>query len=287
MSETREQLLGWLATASTTASTTIRDLPADVHLLAIAGVVVGLVMWLFGKRLLKPAFVVLGMFLGAVIGFVIASAAMPETIVGVPSIFVGLGVGAVLGLVQGLTTYRFAMAISAAVMLCLASTLGAAAWLRFEPLAKAAQVAGSSAIELKPALTPQSLGSAAEIKAAVKPVGEQVQAFVSQAADQLRHAWGGLQASEQTTIVLSGLGGAIVGVIFGLIFPTRASAGLTAMLGAAVLLPSAAWLLAAADAPGREHLPQSALVWLIVWLAVAAVGCILQLTVMNRRAKAE
>lgn len=279
MDQVRHDMLGWLASTATA----IGDLPAAIHLFAGVGLVVGLIMWLLGKKLLKPAFALLGMFVGGVLGFLLAATVLPATVVGVPAIYLGLGVGAVLGLVQGLATFRFAMAISASLIVAIAATLGAAAWMKFEPLQRAAEVAGRSPIELAPEIRPPSLTSAENLKAAMKPVGEQVGAFVDEAREQLRQEWIALSTKQQTTIVLSALGGALVGLIFGLVFPTRASAGLTAMLGTAVWLPAAAWLLAAADVPFREHLRQSALVWLIVWIIVAAVGWTLQLTVMNRR----
>lgn len=277
-----QSTLGALVLASLGA---LQDLPSAAHWLVGGVLLVGLVLWLFGRRLLKPAFALLGLVSGGLLGFLLLPAVAPATIVGVPSPYLGLGLGAVLGLIQGLAFFRFAMAIAAAAMLALAAGIGSAAFMKFEPLRHAAEVARQPVSTISP-LTPAGLSAAPDdargpVVERLQPVAQKVTGFLEELWGTLRDEWAKLTTRQQAVIVLSTLVGAGAGLVAGLIFPKRSSAALTALLGAAVWLPAAAWLLIALDTPLKGSMDQPAIVWLGVWGALAAIGLALQMTVLR------
>lgn len=264
----------------------IGSMPLTIHGLFVVGLVVGLILWLFGKKLLKPAFALFGLFMGGLIGLLLSASLLPATVAGVPTVYLGIGVGAVLGLIQGLATFRFAMAISAALIVALAASLGAAAWMKFEPLKRASETMRQApAALISSAEKPPADTTSQPLAERLKPVAERVEAFASDIWSEFRQEWASLQPSQQTTMVLAGLGGLLGGLIVGLIFPKRMSIVVTALLGSAVWVPCGVWLAAAMDMPGKQFLTQSASTWLMVWFSLAALGVIIQTTMLNRSAK--
>ncbi len=118
----------------------IRSLPWAAHGIAAAALITGLILWLHGRRLLKPMIVVVFALGGAASGF----AVLPLTpIADSVSTQVGLVLGGVVGAVAGLLLFRFAMAISLGLVLavmapvmCVAVTDLRAETSASEPLTK-------------------------------------------------------------------------------------------------------------------------------------------------------
>jgi hypothetical protein len=93
---------------------TLRSLPWAAHALAAFALVTGFLLWLHGRRLLKPMIVVVFLLTGAAVGFI----ALPLTpFAGSVSANVGLVIGATVGAILGLLLYRFAMAVSLGLVL--------------------------------------------------------------------------------------------------------------------------------------------------------------------------
>lgn len=107
----------------------LRSLPWAAHTLAAGTLATGLILWLIGRRVLKPMVVVLFALLGGAIGFV----AVPMTILaGSVSVYVGLAVGAAVGALLGVVLYRFSMAIGLGLVLGVAAPLTVAAVMSFK-----------------------------------------------------------------------------------------------------------------------------------------------------------
>jgi len=263
----------------------LRNLPPAAHALTVGGLLTGLALWLFGGKLLKPAFALIGLIVGGMIGFLLVPTFMPATVAGVPTPYLGLGFGAILGLIQGLVLFRFSMAVCAALIFGLAATLGGAAWMKFEPLKRAADVASQPVSDLANAQGVTSLTppSRQEIVENLRPVADKVQAFLDDAGAQLKGEWVKLTSRQQGTLVLCGLAGILGGLILGLVFPKKSSALVTALVGAAVWVPCAAWLAVAWNAPGNERLNFTALTWLVIWVCVAIAGLVIQATLLRKK----
>lgn len=269
------------------AGATVSSLPMAAHILAGVGLVAGLVLWFMGRKVLRPIFCIFGALGGAWAGFFLMPHAA-ETFFGVPSPYIGLAVGGVLGMGTAVMLFRFAVAISTGLALGLAGILIAATYLHFVPQHDPARdgpprqsVSGIAPLSLtgeqKKAVVEAARSMAAEVKG-----------FVAEKAQDLRDSWDKLSGHEQVVMGVSGLGAALAGFFLGLFMPVRSSAVATALFGSAVWLASAAWIITAASLPGHGHLNQTAVVWLVVWLVVATLGVALQVGTLRRRsAKAE
>jgi hypothetical protein len=127
----------------------LRSLPWAAHALAAGALAAGIILWLIGRRVLKPMVVVLCALLGAAIGFV----AIPMTaLAGSVSVYVGLVVGLAAGALLGALLYKFSMAIGLGLVLGVAAPLTVAAGMSFR-----APNAGAAAPE-QAARTPASEG---------------------------------------------------------------------------------------------------------------------------------
>ncbi|MDX2114651.1 MAG: hypothetical protein SFZ24_03390 [Planctomycetota bacterium] len=108
--------------------------------------------------------------------------------------------------------------------------------------------------------------------------GEIIGAFVRHAAWQLWAFWNeDVTPSGRIALMMSAVLGYLGGLALGLALPKRAAAVTTALLGAAVWLPSAAYLAIALGLPMSESMPADPGVWLLAWAAVAGAGLLWQL----------
>jgi hypothetical protein len=296
-------------------SATLQHLPPAAHLLAAGGLIVGLVLWIAGHRILRIVFAALGGLSGAGAGFFLLPTVAAETIAGYPSPHVGLAAGGLIGLVLGILLFRFAVAILLAGGLGIAASLLAAAAVQFQPIADTeAMRRGYEDLTAPLAPTPPpfdddpylyppesepppapSLAPAPppeldeqgepphepdrlrQALDSMKPVAERIRIFLQARAEEFADAWSGLTSRQQGIVISATLAGLISGFLLGLLFPTRSSAAATAMAGAAVWLPCLAWLWRTMEAPGADRLlALSPGAWLAIWAGAAVIGFVIQ-----------
>lgn len=274
----------------------IRSLPWAAHALATGGLIAGLILWAMGRRVLRPIFAVIGALTGGGLGFFVLPAIGPATIAGVPAPFLGLFVGGVLGIVGAYVLYRFAVAISFAAVAGLAGILIAASALHLQPEAKGATEAALDSARQRLAEAEQEHTAAMATPEAQPPprsteqkilndAGQRARAFLNALADEFQSRWGALPARSRLIVLLSAVGGTGLGLMLGLLMPTRSAAAVTACFGSAVWLPSAVWLTSVLALPGRGLLDLGALAWLITWIVVATLGFVVQMTGSAKKAK--
>ena len=102
--------------------------------------------------------------------------------------------------------------------------------------------------------------------------------FAGALREQASTAWGRFRATDQMIITLAALLGLFGGGIIGLTLPAWSAGVITALAGAAIWLPCAAWLASAAHVPGHERLDLPPTGWAIVWAVVALLGVAVQWT---------
>lgn len=85
----------------------VQDLPWGVHLIVLAAAVGGVVLWLFGRQVIRPTTAIVGAALGAAVGFVMLPALAPGAGV---SPYLGLFAGLVIGVIAGAMLHRFTVA---------------------------------------------------------------------------------------------------------------------------------------------------------------------------------
>jgi hypothetical protein len=97
-------------------------IPSAILLVALFGLVSGVVLLFHGGRLLRPGFVMIGGVLGSAVGAVYLPAINPQ-IGGIPSAYIGLAAGLLFGSLAAVIMYRFAMAVCAAVVVGIGAVL--------------------------------------------------------------------------------------------------------------------------------------------------------------------
>jgi hypothetical protein len=119
--------------ASQGALDALSALPVGAHLTVVVAILVGLALWLFGRKLAKPAFLLVGGLLGAAAGFLLLPAFGTPAIAEVPSPYIGLGVGAAAGLIVAGFVFRFTMALASAAVVGIAALLISSIYVTANP----------------------------------------------------------------------------------------------------------------------------------------------------------
>lgn len=122
-----------------------------------------------------------------------------------------------------------------------------------------------------------------QIKEHVRNAAEQSKAFLAYVRDSARAEWDARTSRERVVILGSGMAGMLLGLIGGVIFPKRATALITALLGGAIGLGAGVALLRALAGLGPDALAFSPQTWAIVWVGTAVIGVCLQLGVIGRK----
>lgn len=111
----------------------ISGLPGAAHTLALGALGLGLVLWLFGRRATRPAFLLGGILAGGATGFLLAPALGFDRIAGAPSPYVGLGVGGVAGVLGAAALFRLTMIVGASAVFTIFGLLGGACYVQLVP----------------------------------------------------------------------------------------------------------------------------------------------------------
>lgn len=292
----------------------VRDLPLEVHVAAMIGLGAGLALWLVGRRLLKVVFVLLGIAQGGALGFVIAPLTGYETFEGIDVTHIGLGAGAVAGIIAASFLFRFTIAVSTSAVMAVAGLLGASVYLAAVEAAAPPSELPTSELALEgvpfedetpPAELPlneepsRPFGFIPEEQPAESGVGEEgplesgqqgehvgeivdtarerVREFMIRLGNEARELWASQPTYDRSVMTLAALASAALGAMIGLVVPTWASAVVTSLAGAAIWIPCGLWLANTFDLPGVEHVQGiSPKNWLIVWGVVALVGATAQ-----------
>jgi len=109
-------------------------LPLEAHAGVALLLIAGLALWLFGGKVVKPLFAVIGLALGGLVGLFVVPALGLAEIAGAPASLVGMGIGAVIGLVIALVLLKVAVIFSAGLGFAVAGFLGATIYLQHNPL---------------------------------------------------------------------------------------------------------------------------------------------------------
>ncbi len=256
----------------------------------------GVLLWLVGRRFVRPLFILLFAATGGAIGYL----GPPALAINVSQPIL-MAVGLVGGALLGLAVFRVALAIAVGGLLAFAAPIMASIVFSIAPSSMSGEEAaplraeqlllddvpmeGESASENANAWSENHVGPAPlTAEEAAEEAQAQVEAFLSQLREEAVAEWESLGAREQRILVLSSLSGALIGLLLGLMWPKHVAAAATSFVGAATWLPAGALLISAHGLPGADLLPSSAKIWLAVWLAVALVGAILQWTALKPRA---
>ncbi len=142
-------------------------------------------------------------------------------------------------------------------------------------------------LELPPELRPDSATESVE---GALEIPEQAQRYVDhiqQIAEQLKNAvkakWDATPASARPSVVASGLGGLLVGMLLGALARAFSAVVVTAFSGSLLWL-SCAWTIAHnLGAPEGPWMPGSSASWITWWLITSVIGLVVQWTLRRKR----
>lgn len=288
----------------------IRDLPWSAHTIIVGTLILGILLWLFGRRSMKLAFAGLGVWGGVVLGIT-----LPALVgITVPGWISGL-IGGVIGLVLGLGAFRFTIAASLGGLAAIVSPLIAAGILHVRPLpptqppAPRSELAettpGANDLEgLAPGFLPGGIAgprsdddseephdadaepaSPSEAEEVIREGALKVREFFATLWVELKPHWQGQGDRERLVIIASSIAGGLLGIALGMMLPRKSAGLVTGFVGAALWLFAAVWLLSLAGIALPSFLPDNPSGWVLIWAVVGVVGTLFQWTGFLGKAK--
>ena len=112
----------------------VQALPIEAHAAVGILLIVGLGLWLFGGKIIKPMFGIAGLVLGGLVGLIALPAFGVESIGGAPGPLIGMAIGAVIGFVITLMMLKAAIVFAAGLGFAAVGFLGGTVYLSHNPL---------------------------------------------------------------------------------------------------------------------------------------------------------
>ncbi len=265
---------------------------ASAGLGLVAAAVIGLVgvaLWLFGAKLMRPAVAFAGAVLGAGAGFALLASAAGSGAENPPPLAAGVGIGALLGLGAALLLFRMVVATTAAATFAAIGVLAtAAAWgpaLGSNIPKPTAAVGYSPEAQTQPAQAKFVMlpsGTIIRAKPAEPEPPAPESALIAGSAgleggiEGLRDAFVGMDPAKRSGILLAGVVGGLTGLFVGLVWPRRTAAAISAIAGSALWLAAVVWVAKAHGLPGAGLAERTPAGWLITWALVAVIGFAIQ-----------
>ncbi len=293
-------------------------LGSEASLVAGVGLVAGIILWLFGSRVLRSMFALLGAAAGAFMGLVLLPLTGLEPIETGWDVFpsisteqIGLLGGAVLGVVLAVTLYRAVMALGTGFVFAAVGLLAGLIYIQRMPApgadapprdnqatafdAGALDTIDTSALQEasdwlsaqdentnSPTFDDEGRLDIGAARAQLVGAAGRSRAFLSKVGESSKASWEGLSARQRAVMFGAALVGMMAGLLFGMTMPTRSAAMMTAMAGSAIALGCGLMLAESYDAPRDWLLGQPPSTWAIMWGVVAAIGLTFQMTVARK-----
>lgn len=277
----------------------VRALPLGVHALPIVGLLAGLILWIWGKRVLKPITVVIGILLGSTLGLLLAPALSVPDLAGIPGPYIGLAAGGFFGLLLSLILFRFSMGFAAAIALGLAGFLagtialsqtGQLPALKPEAADRVTKLS-TQAAEITSRLGESIKSIPALREGGVKPAADAadlattVRAFVDDLSADIVERWDAMTPRARLILFGGTLMGWMLGLAIGLAAPKSTSAAVTACLGSALWMFCGVTLAQAHNLAVPPALADRPLLWAGAWLVASIAGIVIQAALSKRRGK--
>jgi hypothetical protein len=276
----------------------------------------GLMLWLFGAKIVKPAFFIFGVAVGGFVGTTIVPlTGLPPFDLGSFTInpgFTGLLVGAVIGGLVMLAMFRMVITLTAAIAFAAAGLLGAMVYLHFYPTTMVDQDLSQTETMIAESgdLTTDALNAATEalsVEAAERSVNllngddddpliddetksdildaaERSRAFVARVVETVREDLDSRPTRDKMVAFSSMFAGLALGLLVGVVMPNRAAALVTSLTGSAAWIGAGTALLTARNGEIPQFLDQSAVVWAVAWIIITILGLFVQLGFLGKKA---
>jgi len=273
----------------------------------------GLLLWLFGAKIVKPVFFLFGVAIGGFVGTTILPlTGLPPFELGGFSItpgFTGLLAGAIIGGLVMLAMFRMVITLTAAIAFGAAGLLGAMVYLSFNPTTSGDLTPNESAIvdsgdtmtNALDATTDAIAREAAErsvdllnsgtddpliddeTKSDLLDAAERSRAFVARVVETVQNDLDKRPARDKMIAFSSMFAGIGLGLLIGVVMPTRAAALVTSLTGSAAWIGAGIALLTARNGEIPGFLDRSAVVWAAAWIIIAILGLFVQLGFLGKK----
>ena len=268
-------------------------------------VITGLVLWSAGRSVLRAAFAIVGLMVGAALGWIVG-----ESFGGQLTPWIGALVGAVLLAVGGALMYRAAVAVSMSVLIAVASPMAVITMAELQAL-RAGRTLGDGEVS-NPLAERLSLvfgggeattkPSTEEFDAAVQreamrrasdalqeridgsPQLKQFQRYGQRLFDVIKQKWEQTPKKMRATLVLTAVCGAVVGLLLGILAASFSASAITSFGGSLLWLSGLHILALRFGVPDGPWFPKSGTTLLLMWLITTLAGVVIQWTVQRKRA---
>ena len=244
----------------------------------LVGLVIGLFLWLFGSRIVRPNIALQGVIVGAVAGGLISRS------LNLSPVFAYAIGGGIAGGILMWFTYRLWVAMFMAIVLGIIAPMAVMAWYQTplpdaeQPILEIRQTAADN-VHVQQLLAPEQLE---EVK---QTTVDLLQEFFDLIVKTMNGWWNDTVGPvAKTGVIIGGLAAAAIGLGIGLIFPRVGSAVVSASVGSGFLILCLSGL-------GQRHFPSTfshvptGLRTVVVTLIVAtAVGALIQWTILRPKA---
>lgn len=272
---------------STVLQTAARELPKEGMVAVWVALVLGLLIWFRGRKMAKLAFAGIGALMLGLVGFLLA-----DSVAGPGSAWMGGIAGLIAGAILGAMLLKFTVAVALALVGALVvPMLTATAMLKWgtpPELREQAQslVDSTKGLLLEGVPEVPDLGFAEDravdalksSKAAEDSADgiDRARAFLARLGEEIKPVWEEVPEDDRILLLASSLVGAGFGFVFGLFFHKKATAFVTAGIGAAVWIPAAAVAYTSFDSLPHPESAVKPAVWAGLWIGATILGVILQ-----------
>ncbi|RNC80645.1 MAG: hypothetical protein ED559_02225 [Phycisphaera sp.] len=273
----------------------IQEHPLWGHAGLIALLVTGVLLWVSGRRVLKPSFAVIGALAGGFLGQAVVPGLGIDSMFGLSGEIAGAAVGGTLGALAAILIFRVAVGVLSASVVGGLALLGASVFIQTSdlPADEAARDSESALVEPENSLDEDSSSWKDELREDIEQgaidiaSGEkEASKFVSDLFYGFKaEFWDPLDGGDQMLLTSSGLAGFVAGLALGVFAPKKTTALVTAFAGAGMWLPALYFLSQTLDLPGKALLERVPIEWLAIWLVVSMTGLLIQWQGLTDRRK--
>ncbi len=274
-------------------SKAIQELPIASLIPIALLVIVGLLLWAAGRRVLKVGFAMAGLIVGGVIGWLIGA----QFSIGIPPWVFAAVLGLLLACISALG-FRMAVAAALGVVLGVAAPLTVVTVAEIQGIDKSViqddDDSGSGwdlgTKEREKDEFDLIFGSADAIDAAggaIAPEGfdipdgaveklEEVRGYAEMLLDGVKAWWAEQPDKLRPAIIASAVGGLLVGVLVGTLAPSITASVVTSFGGSLLWLFGLRVILIQMSETIAEWMPNSATASGVIWLIISIVGIVIQ-----------
>ncbi len=246
----------------------------------IALLIAGAMLWISGRRVLKPTFAVLGALAGGFLGNAIVPGMGIDSMFGLSGGMAGAAVGGALGALAAILIFRVAIGVLAATVVGGLAILAASIFIQSSepPPESITDPSESAFIEPENSLDEDSAAwrDQLTLENAQKATEEPKQFFGDIYRGFKAELWDPLDGGDKMLLTSSGLAGFVAGLALGVFAPKKTTALVTAFAGAGMWLPALYFLSQSLDLPGKAMFERTPIEWLAIWLVISMTGLFIQ-----------